>query len=158
MTDEKRLWDHYQDRQPQWPPGTARRYSNVSIGLFGALAVKKSVLSFEQYMQRHVLTPLKLGHTYFRVPDAEAHHYAWGYGRNGQPLRVTPGMLDAEAYGIKTMIADMATFLQANIDRSRLKSSHPLLAKAGGVAYSQPAALGAGAQRRVCGGLRDLSW
>lgn len=136
VTDEKRLWDYYRGWQPQWPPGTMRRYSNASIGLFGALAVKKSGLGFEQYLQQHVLTPLKLEHTFFRVPEAEASNYAWGYGRDGKPLRVTPGMLDAEAYGIKTTVADMATFMQANIDGPRLKNRDPLLAKAIGAAQS----------------------
>ena len=136
VTDEKQLWDYYRNWQPQWLPGTMRRYSNASIGLFGALAVKKSGLGFAQYMQQHVLSPLKLEHTFFRVPDAEVNNYAWGYGSDGKPLRVNPGMLDAEAYGIKTTIADMATFMQANIDGPQLKNGDPLLAKAIGEAQS----------------------
>ena len=136
VKDEKGLWAYYQRWQPQWTPGTERQYSNASIGLFGALAVKKSGAGFEQYVQQHVLAPLGLKHTYFRVPESEAGHYAWGYGRDGRPVRVAPGMLDAEAYGLKTTIADMATFMQANIDGPRMKTRDPLLAKAAGIAQS----------------------
>ncbi|MFP1461623.1 serine hydrolase [Escherichia coli] len=50
----------YQNWQPAWAPGTQRLYANSSIGLFGALAVKPSGLSFEQAMQTRVFQPLKL--------------------------------------------------------------------------------------------------
>lgn len=129
VKDEPSLWKYYQGWQPQWTPGSIRRYSNASIGLFGALAVKRSGLDFESFMQRHVFTPLKLEHTFIRVPEREMANYAWGY-RDGKPVRVTPGMLDAEAYGIKTTIKDMATFMQANIDGGALKNRDPLLPKA----------------------------
>ncbi|MCW6990049.1 serine hydrolase [Escherichia coli] len=46
-------------------------YANSSIGLFGALAVKPSGLSFEQAMQTRVFHPLKLTHTWINVPSAE---------------------------------------------------------------------------------------
>lgn len=42
VTDQKSLWQYYQQWQPQWAPGVMRNYSNASIGLFGALAVKKA--------------------------------------------------------------------------------------------------------------------
>lgn len=129
VTNEAALWRYYQGWQPEWAPGSVRQYSNASIGLFGALAVKNSGLSFAEFMQRRVLAPLKLAHTFISVPAREANNYAWGY-RNGRAVRVSPGMLDAEAYGIKTTIADMATFVQANIDGGRRKSGDPLLAKA----------------------------
>ncbi|WP_297197313.1 class C beta-lactamase [uncultured Pluralibacter sp.] len=129
VTSESALLRYYQHWKPEYAPGSVRQYSNASIGLFGALAVKNSGLSFDQYMQRRVLTPLKLAHTFISVPAREEKNYAWGY-RDGKPVRVSPGMLDAEAYGIKTTIGDMATFVQANIDGGKLNSGDPLLAKA----------------------------
>ncbi|STD50842.1 Beta-lactamase precursor [Edwardsiella tarda] len=47
-------------------------------------------------------------------------NYAWGY-RDGHPLRVTPGALDEEAYGIKSTSQDMASWLQANMDPAQVK-------------------------------------
>jgi beta-lactamase class C ACT/MIR len=58
--------------------GHTRLYANASIGLFGALAVKPSGMSYEQAMTTRVLQPLKLDHTWINVPKAEEAHYAWG--------------------------------------------------------------------------------
>ncbi|HEK3968019.1 TPA: CMY2/MIR/ACT/EC family class C beta-lactamase, partial [Escherichia coli] len=104
----------YQNWQPAWAPGTQRLYANSSIGLFGALAVKPSGLSFEQAMQTRVFQPLKLNHTWINVPPAEEKNYAWGY-REGKAVHVSPGALDAEAYGVKSTIEDMARWVQSNL-------------------------------------------
>ncbi|MEW7313301.1 CMY2/MIR/ACT/EC family class C beta-lactamase [Buttiauxella gaviniae] len=114
VTSQASLLHFYQTWQPQWAPGTTRLYANASIGLFGALAVKPSGLSFEEAMSRRVFQPLNLSHTWIKVPAAEQNHYAWGY-RNGRAVHVSPGILDAEAYGVKTTIEDMASWVQANM-------------------------------------------
>lgn len=120
VTNEKQLSDFYQQWQPQWSPGKTRQYANSSIGLFGFLAAKPSGLSFEQAMQQRVFTPLKLNHTYINVPDSAKKDYAWGY-RDGKPVHVSPGMLDAEAYGVKISIKDMARWMQANMDPQQVE-------------------------------------
>ena len=114
VTDTASLLRFYQNWQPQWKPGTTRLYANASIGLFGALAVKPSGMSYEQAMTTRVFKPLKLDHTWINVPKAEEAHYAWGY-REGKAVHVSPGMLDAEAYGVKTNVKDMASWLIANM-------------------------------------------
>lgn len=128
VTDQKSLWNYYQQWQPQWKAGTMRNYSNASIGLFGLLAVAKSNSSFASLMQQQVFNPLSLTHTYLRVPESAQADYAWGY-KNGQPLRVTPGPLDEQAYGVKSSAQDMAKFLQANIDPDSLPSEDAVLKK-----------------------------
>lgn len=114
VTDNASLLRFYQSWQPQWAPGTTRLYANASIGLFGALAVKPSGMRFEQAMTERVLKPLNLNHTWINVPKAEEQHYAWGY-RGGKAVHVSPGMLDAEAYGVKTNVKDMASWVMANM-------------------------------------------
>ena len=114
VTDTASLLRFYQNWQPQWKPGTTRLYANASIGLFGALAVKPSGMSYEQAMTTRVFKPLKLDHTWINVPKAEEAHYAWGY-REGKAVHVSPGMLAAEAYGVKTNVKDMASWLIANM-------------------------------------------
>ncbi len=120
VTDQTALLKFYQHWQPQWAPGEKRLYANASIGLFGALAVKPSGMSFEQAMTTRVFQPLKLNHTWLNVPAAEAKNYAWGY-REGKAVHVSPGMLDAEAYGVKTTIEDMASWVQANMNPASVK-------------------------------------
>ena len=114
VTDTASLLRFYQNWQPQWKPGTTRLYANASIGLFGALAVKPSGMSYEQAMTTRVFKPLKLDHTWINVPKAEEAHYAWGY-RDGKAVRVSSGMLDAQAYGVKTNVQDMANWVMANM-------------------------------------------
>ncbi|MGV8926425.1 MAG: CMY2/MIR/ACT/EC family class C beta-lactamase [Ewingella sp.] len=122
VTDEASLQNYYETWQPQWTTGTKRLYSNASIGLFGKLAVKSSGMSFEQAMSKRVFQPLKLTHTWIHVPQREEKHYAWGY-RNGKAVHVSPGMLDAESYGVKSSIEDMASWVRANMVPSEVKEA-----------------------------------
>lgn len=122
VTDNASLLRFYQNWQTQWKPGTTRLYANSSIGLFGALAVKPSGMSYEQAMTTRVLKPLKLDHTWINVPKAEETHYAWGY-RDGKAVHVSPGMLDAEAYGVKTNVQDMASWVMANMAPDALQDT-----------------------------------
>lgn len=122
VTDNASLLRFYQRWQPQWKPGTTRLYANASIGLFGALAVKPSGMSFEEAMTKRVFKPLKLDHTWINVPKAEDAHYAWGY-RDGNAVRVSPGMLDAEAYGVKTNVKDMASWVMVNMAPDSLQDT-----------------------------------
>ena len=122
VTDPAALLNFYQTWQPQWKPGTTRLYANSSIGLFGALAVKPSGMGFEQAMTTRVLKPLKLDHTWIQVPKSEEQHYAWGY-RDGKAVHVSPGMLDAEAYGVKSNAEDMASWVMVNMAPERVQAT-----------------------------------
>ncbi|MDR6676895.1 class C beta-lactamase [Pseudomonas oryzihabitans] len=120
VTREDQATAFYRDFQPPFPAGSRRLYANPSIGLFGALAAQRLDEPFATALQRHVLTPLGLSHTYLQVPTAEQGHYAWGHGKNGEPLRVNPGVYAEEAYGIKTTASDLLGFVEANLNPSRL--------------------------------------
>jgi len=126
VTDQASLLSFYQNWQPEAAPGMLRQYSNASIGLFGSLMVKGD---YEQAMERNVFQPLRLTRTYITVPPSMMPDYAWGY-KNGQPVRVSPGMLDAESYGVKSTARDMLTFMQANVDPNRLSSGNTVLRNA----------------------------
>ncbi|WP_336792680.1 class C beta-lactamase [Pantoea anthophila] len=126
VTDQASLLRFCQEWQPQASPGTVRQYSNASIGLFGALMVKGD---FEAAMVKSLFQPLRLTRTFITVPPSMMINYAWGY-KNGQPVRVSPGMLDAEAYGVKSTARDMLTFMQANSDPNGLSAGNAVLRNA----------------------------
>jgi len=123
VTDQDTLLTYLQQWQPDVAPGTQRRYSNVSLGLLGYLMIKGE---FEEAMQKNVFTPLRLTRTFYRVPASMMFDYAWGY-KDGQPVRVSPGMLSAETYGVKSTARDMMTFMQANANPNGLSSGNTVL-------------------------------
>ena len=117
----QKMLGYYQQWKPAYPPGSHRLYSNPSLGLFGYLTAKSLGQPFAQAMTETLLPRLGLEHTFIEVPASEEKLYARGYDKNDQPVRVSPGALDAEAYGIKTSAADLLRYVQANLKPSNLE-------------------------------------
>ncbi|MDF3917897.1 class C beta-lactamase [Salinicola salarius] len=115
VTDRDSLMAWYRQWQPTEPIGKSRTYSNLGIGLLGLEAAASLDQAFVPAMQSRVLEPLGLAHTFYDVPEAQMAHYAMGEDKQGEPIRVAPGMLDDEAYGIKTTAGDLARLVQANL-------------------------------------------
>nr|CAD6436326.1 class C beta-lactamase [Rhizobium sp. Q54] len=121
VTDQEELVKFYRSWRPEYEPGTHRLYSNPSIGLFGFLAARSLGKSFDEVMESLLLPKLGLEDTFIDIPDHRIGDYAFGYTKNGNPIRVSPGMFDSEAYGIKTTAADMLQFLEANMGQQELE-------------------------------------
>lgn len=119
VRNEQQMLDYYRAWQPAYPAGSQRLYSNPSIGLFGHLAAASLNVPFEQALTQQLFPPLGMSESHVRVPEAQMARYAWGY-REEKPIRVQPGPLDAEAYGVKSTAADMLRFVEVNLDPSRL--------------------------------------
>lgn len=102
--------------KPEFATGTYRRYSNPSIGLFGYLAAESMGKSFDALMEEKLLPALGLSSTFIHVPKARMGDYAYGYSKAGKPIRVTPGVLDSQAYGIKTTAPDLIRFVETNMN------------------------------------------
>ncbi|EPZ6109138.1 PDC family class C beta-lactamase [Pseudomonas aeruginosa] len=118
--DQAQIRDYYRQWQPTYAPGSQRLYSNPSIGLFGYLAARSLGQPFERLMEQQVFPALGLELTHLDVPEAALAQYAQGYGKDDRPLRVGPGPLDAEGYGVKTSAADLLRFVDANLHPERL--------------------------------------
>src|ERR1700753_2400353 len=87
-------------RPPQ--PG-ARSYSNVSIGILGYIAGKAMGDDYADAAQTILFPALGLDNTWIQVPQKQMDRYAFGYDKEtNNPIRVTPAVLDAEAYGVKS--------------------------------------------------------
>lgn len=115
-----KMLGYYKQWKPSFPAGSQRLYSNPSLGLFGYLAAKTLGQPYDQVMSETLLPKLGLKHTFIQVPASEAKLYAQGYDKKDQPVRVSPGALDSEAYGIKTSAADLLRYVEANLKPASL--------------------------------------
>jgi len=111
---------YFQHWKPDFAPGTQRLYSNPSLGLFGYLAAQSLKQPFDQAMEKTLLPALGLKHTFVKVPQSQMSLYAQGYGKDGKPVRVGPGAMDSEAYGIKTSAADLLKYVDVNMHPANL--------------------------------------
>ncbi|GGH53239.1 class C beta-lactamase [Frigidibacter albus] len=109
------LMDYLAGWNPAGDPQATRSYSNVGIGLLGKIVGERTRGSYETAMTDHLLPRLGLRSTFVTVPQEAEDRYAFGYSKTDSPVRVTPGMLDAEAYGIKSSVSDMTRFLDAHL-------------------------------------------
>ncbi|MBH8614923.1 beta-lactamase, partial [Pseudomonas mohnii] len=116
-----KMLGYFKQWQPTYAAGTHRQYSNPSLGLFGYLAAQSMGQPFDELMEHTLLPKLGLKHTYLKVPQAQMGFYAQGYNKDDKPVRVGPGALDSEAYGVKTSTSDLIGYVQANLQPSLLE-------------------------------------
>ncbi len=116
-----RMVDYFGQWTPDAAPGTQRRYSNPSIGLLGHISAMAMGSSFADAMEQQLFPQLGLSHTHIRMPAPAEADYAWGYAKENKPIRMNPGVLAFEAYGVKSTAADMIRYVQLNIDPGSLE-------------------------------------
>jgi beta-lactamase class C len=121
VSDDDGMVRYFRTWNPGAKPGTRRQYSNPSIGLLGYVTGLALQRGFADAVETELLPRLGLRHTYIRVPPGAMADYAWGYGNQNRPVRVNPGVLDAQAYGVKSTAGDMIRFVQLNVDSSGLE-------------------------------------
>jgi beta-lactamase class C len=115
VTSDAGMVAWFRQWKPAAAPGVQRRYSNPSIGLLGHVTALAMNGDFAGLMETGIFPRLGLRHSHIRVPAAELGNYAWGYNKANKPIRVNPGVFDAEAYGVKSTSADMIHFVEDNI-------------------------------------------
>lgn len=109
------LIEYFRTWKPIYEGGTMRTYANPSIGALGWITAKSLGQDFSTAMTQLLFQPLGLANTYLRVPAEKITRYAWGYTREMNAVRVSSGVLDSEAYGVKTTAYDLSNFLKANM-------------------------------------------
>lgn len=120
ISNNEQLMQYFKAWQPAYAPGTHRTYANPSIGTLGLIAAKSMGQDFDGLMQGQLFPALGMKDTYIKVPAAKMPDYAQGYTKDGAPIRMAPGVLSSEAYGIKTTAADMNRFVEANMNLIRV--------------------------------------
>jgi beta-lactamase class C len=116
VTDQEEMIAFYRRWRPSYAVGTHRLYSNPSIGLLGYLAARRMGEPFDDLMNEKLFPMLGLNRTATRVPQDWMGDYASGYSKDDTPIRVAPGILDSQAYGVKTTASDMIRFVEANMN------------------------------------------
>lgn len=116
VRDNAQLMQYLKAWKPEHAPGTYRSYANPSIGMLGVVAAASLKQPFAQAMEKDLFPKLGLSSTFIDVPAAKASRYAQGYNKQGAPVRVNPGVLAAEAYGVKTSARDLLRFVEASMD------------------------------------------
>jgi CubicO group peptidase (beta-lactamase class C family) len=120
IKNNDQLMDYYKNWKPTYAPSTSRVYSNPSIGMLGMIAAKSLNMPFDDAMEQKLFPALGLTHSYINVPAEQMTHYAQGYNKQDEPVRVNPGVLASEAYGIKSNALDMIRFIDQNMLESKL--------------------------------------
>lgn len=96
-------------------PGT-RSYSNVSIGLLGYITADAFGMPYAQAAEDILFPAMGLSSTFVNVPDTAMDRYAYGYdSKTDAPIRVNPGVLADEAYGVKSTARDMVRLLDLEL-------------------------------------------
>lgn len=115
VQDTAQLMAYLKAWTPQYAPGTHRTYANPSIGMLGVVAARSLGQPYVAAMEQGLFPKLGLRSTYVQVPPAKMPDYAWGYNKQNAPVRVTPGVLADEAYGVKSNARDMIRFVEVNL-------------------------------------------
>ncbi|MFM0717507.1 beta-lactamase [Paraburkholderia strydomiana] len=121
--DNDQLMQYFAAWRPAYAPGTQRTYANPGIGTLGLITAKSMGQDFTALIQQRLFPALGMTSSYIDVPKAKMPDYAQGYTKQDAPIRMTPGVLSSEAYGIKSTAADMLRFVAANMDLIPLDST-----------------------------------
>lgn len=117
VTNNTELISYFKAWQPAYPAGTHRNYANPSIGLLGVIAAKQLGQGFPEAVEQTLFRQLGMTNSYLMVPTNKMADYAQGYNKQDQPVRLNPGVLADEAYGIKTTAVDLLRFVETNMQQ-----------------------------------------
>jgi CubicO group peptidase (beta-lactamase class C family) len=117
--------------QPQrvFAPGTVPAYSNYGVGLAGYIVQRASGEPFEQYVEDHIFTPLKMLHSTFYQPPPSALRKlpSEGYPSNTEKPAIGFEVFNPmPAGGVSSTVADMGRFGQALLNGGELDGNRVL--------------------------------
>lgn len=116
VQSNEQLMQYFREWRPAHATGTYRTYSNLGIGTLGLITAKSMGQDFAALMEQRLFPALGMANSFINVPPSRMVDYAQGYTKDGAPIRMALGVLSSEAYGIKTTVADMLRFVQANMN------------------------------------------
>jgi beta-lactamase class C len=88
--------------------------------MLGYISANAMGMDYSQAAQTILFPAFDLQNTWIDVPENAMDRYAFGYDRKtDKPIRVTPGVLDDEAYGVKSSARDMLKVLDVELGRGQ---------------------------------------
>jgi CubicO group peptidase (beta-lactamase class C family) len=113
------------NQKPIFAPGTDFRYSNMAFEVLGDLIAKVSGESFDDYVQHHILTPLKMRDSTLLIKKTNPKLMTWGYERDKDghvfPSKVYPyNRMHSPSSNLHSNVEDMARWALANLNHGEL--------------------------------------
>ena len=121
-------------------PGTTPAYSNWGTALAAYMVQRASGEPFEDYVERHIFTPLAMSTATFRqpLPADRAAHLATGYAKPGQPPLGFELLGPWPAGSLSVSGADMARFMIAHLQDGELGGQRILAAATAQTMHDSP--------------------
>jgi CubicO group peptidase (beta-lactamase class C family) len=106
-------------------PGTDFRYSNMAFEVLGDLIAKVSGESFDDYVQNHILTPLKMRDSTLLIKKTDPKLMTWGHERDKDghvfPSKVYPyNRMHSPSSDLHSNVEDMARWALVNLNHGEL--------------------------------------
>lgn len=111
-----------------FPPGEVPAYSNYGATLAGYIVQRVSGEAFDDYVERHIFTPLRMTRSTFRqpLPTALRADMSLGYSQASRPARPFELVSTGPAGALSTTGEDMAHFMIAHLQDGRYGSAQIL--------------------------------
>ncbi len=99
-------------------PGEKLQYANVGYSILGYVVERVSGMSFEEYCQKNIFSPLNMKNTSFRLANINISRLAVPYVLQNNELYplLQYGIIDYPAGGLRTNLIDLSHFLIAHMD------------------------------------------
>jgi CubicO group peptidase (beta-lactamase class C family) len=106
-------------------PGTDFRYSNMAFEVLGDVIAKVSGESFDDYVQHHILTPLKMKDSTLLIKKTNPKLMTWGHERDKDghvfASKVYPyNRMHSPSSNLHSNVEDMARWALANLNHGEL--------------------------------------
>jgi CubicO group peptidase (beta-lactamase class C family) len=112
------------DKALLWAPGKQFRYSNMAFEVLGDLVAKVSGMSFEDYVDEHILQPVRMKSSTLLYKKANLAKLATGYTLNkGEvaPVAHYPyNRAHTPSSNLHSNVEDMARWILVNLNRGEL--------------------------------------
>jgi len=121
----RKLFLELYDKMPlSSEPNTKFEYSNIAYGLLGVLIEEHFGVSFDEAVKQHILAPLGMYNSHFKVPDILNSKFPEGYLVDSSEKKISVphwNLYDtaiSPAGGLRSTISDMIKYTQANLDKT----------------------------------------